>query len=197
MSDEKKCADERELWEALRDKGGEAAAPDVDAGKWASLKRMLTGSGSAGGQAPSTPSGSTHDLALRTIRGKFGVGAARKAALGSRYDEVQAEVNRILVGQQVSKPAPAPNIDDLARRTIAGEFGNGAERRNALGANYDAGQRRVNEILGGSAPAKPTADIGALADAVIRDDCGNGEDRRRRLGDLFDAVQAEVNRRLS
>ena len=40
------------------------------------------------------------------------------------------------------------DIDALARRTIRGDFGNGAERRRRLGANYDAVQRRVNELLG-------------------------------------------------
>ena len=36
---------------------------------------------------------------------------------------------------------------DLARRVINGDYGNGEERRQRLGANYDAVQRRVNEIL--------------------------------------------------
>lgn len=39
------------------------------------------------------------------------------------------------------------DIDDLARRVIRGEFGNGQERRNRLGANYDAVQARVNQML--------------------------------------------------
>ena len=29
----------------------------------------------------------------------------------------------------------------------AGDYGNGAERRSRLGANYNAGQRRMNELL--------------------------------------------------
>lgn len=39
------------------------------------------------------------------------------------------------------------DIDDLARRTIRGEFGNGESRRKALGSNYSAVQKRVNEML--------------------------------------------------
>lgn len=39
------------------------------------------------------------DLANEVIVGKYGVGEARKRALGSLYDEVQAEVNRILKGK--------------------------------------------------------------------------------------------------
>ena len=39
------------------------------------------------------------------------------------------------------------DVADLARRVINGDYGNGEERRQRLGANYDAVQRRVNEIL--------------------------------------------------
>ena len=38
-------------------------------------------------------------------------------------------------------------IDSLARRVIAGEFGNGEARKKALGSNYAAVQARVNKIL--------------------------------------------------
>ena len=40
------------------------------------------------------------------------------------------------------------NIDDLARRVIRGDFGNGPERRNRLGNLYFLIQDRVNEMLG-------------------------------------------------
>lgn len=181
-------------------------APYVDAGKWAALKaRILGGSGAAVAPGPSggAPSGSVADLAARVIAGEFGNGDARRAALGSRYDEVQAEVNRILLGGSGSAapaaaaPAPAaPDIEALAQAVIRGEYGNGDARRAALGANYDAVQARVNEILGvggGSSGGSGGADIEALAQAVIRGDYGNGEERRRRLGSLYDAVQARVN----
>lgn len=49
--------------------------------------------------------GSIADLAAAVIRGDFGNGPAREAALGSKYAEVQAEVNRILSG---GGSAPAP-----------------------------------------------------------------------------------------
>ena len=41
---------------------------------------------------------STTDLAKEVIQGKYGNGQERKTALGSRYTEVQAEVNRMLKG---------------------------------------------------------------------------------------------------
>ena len=40
------------------------------------------------------------------------------------------------------------HIEDLARRAIRGDFGNGQARRNALGGEYNEVQNRVNEILG-------------------------------------------------
>lgn len=55
-------------------------------------------------------------LARRVIAVEFGGGDARKAALGSRYDEVQAEVNRILLGGESS----GIDVDAMARRVIVG-----------------------------------------------------------------------------
>lgn len=178
-------------------------APYVDAGKWAALKARITGGGSgvaADGEGGGTaPSGSVTELAQAVIRGDYGNGDARRAALGSRYDEVQAEVNRILGGGSVSGSSSGGSgvdIEALAQAVIRGDYGNGDARRAALGANYDAVQARVNEILGGggsSSGGSGGADIEALAQAVIRGDYGNGEERRRRLGPLYDVVQARVN----
>lgn len=172
-------------------------APYVAASKWAALKAAITGGVVSGGTTPAAPSGTVAELARRVIAGEFGNGDARRAALGGRYPEVQAEVNRILAGG--SSPAPAqpaaPDIEALAQAVIRGDYGNGDDRRAALGASYDAVQARVNEILGtgGSDGGSGGADIDALAQAVIRGECGNGEERRSRLGSLYDAVQARVN----
>lgn len=168
-------------------------------GRMAELARTVTarlGGASAPSGGSSAPSGSVTDLANRVIAGEFGNGDERKAALGDRYDEVQAEVNRILGGGG-SSSAPSVDIDQLARDTIAGKYGNGDARKAALGANYDAVQTRVNEMLGVSGGSSSGgADIDALARAVIRGDYGNGEERKRRLGNLYDAVQARVNQLL-
>ena len=40
------------------------------------------------------------------------------------------------------------SIDELAQEVIAGKYGNGEDRKNALGSRYDEVQARVNEILG-------------------------------------------------
>lgn len=177
-------------------------APYVAASKWAALKAAITGGGASGGTTAGAPEGTVAELARRVIAGEFGNGDARHAALGSRYSEVQAEVNRILAGGSGGDTAQAPaadDVDDLARRVIAGEFGNGAARKAALGDRYAEVQARVNEMLGagGSRGSSGGADVDALARAVIRGDYGNGAERKRRLGSLYGAVQARVNEMLS
>lgn len=47
-----------------------------------------------------------------------------------------------------SNPVETKSTDDLAREVIAGKYGNGDARKNALGSRYDEVQARVNEILG-------------------------------------------------
>jgi hypothetical protein len=47
----------------------------------------------------------------------------------------------------MAQSQPTADIDDLARRAIAGEFGNGDDRRAALGDLYDQVQARVNEMM--------------------------------------------------
>ena len=50
-------------------------------------------------EKPKEPSAEEiHALALAVIRGEYGNGATRRALLGDKYDNVQAEVNRILGG---------------------------------------------------------------------------------------------------
>ena len=178
-------------------------APYVNGSKWAALHARICGgeaSAGSGGAGGAPAEGDVADLARRVIAGEFGNGGARRAALGDRYDEVQAEVNRILAGGADGAGAsPQVDVDGLARRVIAGEFGNGDARRAALGDAYDAVQARVNEMLGcgGSSGDSVGVDVESLARAVINGDYGNGEERRRRLGDAYEAVQARVNEILS
>ena len=83
------------------------------------------------------------------------------------------------------------SIEELAREVIEGKYGNGEDRKRALGDRYSEVQARVNEIL---APvSKPSVDILDLVKKTIRGDFGNGEDRKRALGDRYSEVQARVN----
>lgn len=150
--------------------------------------------GAPGGSGSGAPSGDVSELAARVIAGDFGNGDARRAALGSRYDDVQAEVNRILSG---GTSGGSCDVDALARCIIAGEFGNGDERKRRLGSKYSAVQNRVNEILGATGASSTSMDVDAMARAAIRGDYGNGDERKRRLGSHYSIVQRRVNEMLS
>lgn len=56
-----------------------------------------------------------------------------------------------------NSPIPTPNlnksVEELAREVIAGKYGNGDARRNALGARFNEVQAKVNELLSTPTPA--------------------------------------------
>lgn len=118
---------------------------------WARLPEITANANAMvqGGQpAPApAPDGDINALADAVLRGDYGNGDARKATLGSRYDEVQAEVNRRLGGG--AAPAPAVDINALADAVMRGDYGNGQARIDALGANYAAVQAEVNRRIYG------------------------------------------------
>lgn len=97
------------------------------------------------------------------------------------------------------QPTPTKSIDEIAREVIAGKWGNGQDRVNALtnaGYNYNAVQNRVNEILG-TKPAKKSNE--EIANEVIQGKWGNGEDRKNRLaaaGYNYSTIQDLVNQKL-
>lgn len=91
--------------------------------------------------------------------------------------------------------ASSGDVSELAAKVIAGEFGNGEERKRRLGSKYSTVQKRVNEILGATGSA--SMDVDAMTRAVIRGDYGNGEERKRRLDSYYSVVQRRVNEMLS
>ena len=76
-----------------------AAGYDYDAVQ-ARVNQIL-GHGASG---PSAPSYDLLDLVRKTLNGRFGNGAARREALGSRYDEVQRQVNLNASHKTVNNP---------------------------------------------------------------------------------------------
>ena len=87
-----------------------------------------------------TPSGSIMDLATGVLQGKYGDGAAREAALGSKFQEVQNEVNHRLQA----------SVDTLVAETKQGRYGNGSDREAALGPRYKEVQDKINASGGSS-----------------------------------------------
>ena len=93
-------------------------------------------------------------------------------------------------------PVPSKSIDELAREVIAGNWGNGQDRKNRLtsaGYDYSAVQAKVNELMGG---IKSTKSVDQLAHEVIYGYWGNGQDRKNLLtaaGYDYNIIQARVN----
>ena len=103
-----------------------------DAQTWdqlASTAPPATGRATPSGTIDSRPAAQTKDidmLARETISGVYGVGAARRAALGPNYSAVQARVNQIL-GTRTSVPASRVHV---VRRgeCLSGIFGRDWQR---------------------------------------------------------------------
>ena len=79
------------------------------------------------------------------------------------------------------------SLDTLVKETLAGKYGNGEQRKAALGNQYEA----VMAVINGKATA-PKKTIDQLAQEVIQGKHGNGEDRKKALGSDYDAVQKRV-----
>jgi GH25 family lysozyme M1 (1,4-beta-N-acetylmuramidase)/LysM repeat protein len=105
------------------------------------------------------------------------------------------------VGKSTSTAKPQTNPtrktnDQLADEVIAGQWGNGSDRKKRLtaaGYNYDAVQNAVNAKL-----AKKSND--EIAKEVIAGKWGNGDDRKQRLtsaGYNYTVIQAIVNKLMS
>jgi predicted transcriptional regulator len=89
------------------------------------------------------------EIAKEVIDGKWGNGSERKRNLiasGYDYSAIQK-----LVNSMVSKGGKSDDktIDEIAMEVIAGKWGNGSARKNAItnaGYNYSKVQARVNEL---------------------------------------------------
>ena len=111
---------------------------------------------------------------------------------------IEIDIRAAMAGGAVT-PQPTPavsgDVEDLALRAIAGEFGNGDARRAALGDMYSAVQARINEMYGGVV-ATTDYSVDAIAYRVIAGEFGNGQDRINALAAAgYDnvAVQQRVN----
>jgi TP901 family phage tail tape measure protein len=70
-------------------------------------------------------------------------------------NQINKKENESAAATQTTAPTPAPAapahdeawVNDMARRVIRGEFGNGQARIDALGADYQTVQNRVNDMI--------------------------------------------------
>ena len=80
------------------------------------------------------PSGTTLNLAVAVMQGKYGAGQDRKNALGTRYQEVQDFINHIA----------SASTDTLVAEVMQGKYGNGETRKTVLGSRYKAVQDKID-----------------------------------------------------
>lgn len=137
------------------------------------------------------------DVAKEVLAGQWGNGDTRKNTLqaaGYDYAAVQAKVNELCSGKA---PTPAKSVEEVAKEVLAGQWGNGDARKNALSAagyDYNAVQAKVNQICTGGSKS-----IDTVAREVIAGKWGNGNERKQRLeaaGYSYVAVQNKVNQLL-
>lgn len=97
----------------------------------------------------------------------------------------------------VETPQTTNSIVDLAQKVIAGEYGNGEERKQKLGSLYNEVQAKVNEILSGKTSSTKSNE--ELANEVIEGKWGNNPERKQKLleaGYDYEAIQKIVNQKL-
>ena len=93
---------------------------------------------------------SVSEIAKEVIDGKWGNGAEREKRLkaaGYDYNAVQKVVNELVSGKQTT---PQKTVEQIAIEVLQGKWGNGAEREKKLtaaGYDYNAVQKKVNELL--------------------------------------------------
>ena len=88
---------------------------------------------------------------------------------------------------QVSSSTAGKSIDQLVQETLAGKYGNGEQRKAALGNQYQA----VMDVINGKTKTVEKTDE-ELAKEVLAGKHGNGEERKRSLGSRYDVVQKKV-----
>ena len=107
-------------------------------------------------------------------------------------------------GGSTSKPSTSGNktVSEIADEVIAGKWGNGDARKNALtaaGYDYSEVQAAVNAKVSGGNSASAKKSNAEIAKEVIAGKWGNGNDRKAKLeaaGYDYDAIQAEVNKQV-
>lgn len=113
----------------------------------------------------SEPEGSTLDLLYRTTKDEFGGGDARKAALGSRYNEVQDVINHI----------DKASVQELVDEVWAGKYGDDEVRRTVLGSRWqevqdaiNAGNKKYYTIKSGDTLSSIAAKYGTTVSAIAK-----------------------------
>lgn len=151
---------------------------------------------------PTVTKKSNTEIAKEVIAGKWGNGQERKnklAAAGYDYDAVQVEVKKLLNKTEEPKVV-LKSVDEIAAEVIAGKWGNGDARKQALtkaGYDYATVQAKVSALLNKTTTTTIKKSNAEIAKEVMAGKWGNGDARKQALtaaGYDYAAVQAEVQK---
>lgn len=120
-----------------------------------------------------------------------------ESKFGYIADQVNARLGSAPSGSTSNDLSKYSN-EQLAQMVLAGEFGNGQERKNKLGSRYNAVQSIVDAMCAGTykTPSEPKKIVTDVANEVIKGMWGNGDERKQRLtsaGYDYTSVQNKVN----
>lgn len=112
------------------------------------------------GGSPASPNGGTG----------FNVARVAKTAFAGAFR--YRNWNNVSAPTPAPTPAPAPqkSVDEVAREVLRGDWGNGEDRKARLakaGYDFNTVQAKVNELLGGIAPAPKPVEKFAVGDRVV------------------------------
>ena len=137
--------------------------------------------------------------------------------LGDLAAEVTARLNQSPADvPEAPSASPKSSVEEVAKKVIAGDYGNGEERKKKLeaeGYSYSEVQNKVNELLGAKTQAKPEPKpqptpqpkpallpLDEIAQQVIKGLWSTGNVRKAKLeaaGYNYNEVQKRVNELLS
>lgn len=134
--------------------------------------------------------------------GKPGDQTGKEFLIRSYRNYPWTNVLRYQDGTSGSGSSGKKTVSEIANEVIAGVWGNGDARKNALeaaGYNYSEVQAAVNAKLSGSGTTTSKKSNAEIAKEVIAGKWGNGTDRKKKLEAAdynYMTIQAEVNKQL-
>ena len=118
---------------------------------------------------------------LKTIEGNVGSNNSAKSKVDYRTRKAKLIYAVYHLKYDAPKPKPAKDITKLVKDTLSGKYGTGADRKKALGSDYNSVQKEVNRIV-------------MLTNKTLLGEYGNGSERKKALGKDYDLVQWNINR---
>lgn len=123
-----------------------------------------------------------------------------------RWYNFKKSVKDFMENGSIPSAAAEPTVPNTGTKTIAqlaqevlnGKYGNGEDRKQALGVKYDTVQTEVERILNSPKPiVKPKYNLVEVAKDVMQGKYGNGDARKMNLNALglnYNEVQSIVNK---